>query len=202
MNVISKHLDQSMHSHIGGIYLVFFHCAFLMCPQMACLRGYIVALIAFIWLFSAVRFQMSPQISCVSGCIITSVAFDFSKLCVFRCILKWPASEDAKSHWLRLLGLCPLCIFICVLNLSAREYVKSHWLHLFDFSPLCVFKCLYDKMNSYIDCICLTFLHCAFSNESSTCLYEKMHSYTACICLAFLHCAFSDVSSTCLPEKM
>ena len=75
MNVISKHLDQSMHSHIGCIYLAFFHCAFLMCPQMACLRGYIVALIAFIWLFSAVRFQMGPQMACLRGCIVTLVAF-------------------------------------------------------------------------------------------------------------------------------
>ena len=30
----------------------------------------------------------------------------------------------------------------------------------------------------------------AFSNESSNCLQERMHSYIDCICLAFLHCAF------------
>ena len=48
----------------------------------------IVTLIAFCLLFSTVRFQMSPQIACVSGCIITLVAFDFAPLCVFRRILK------------------------------------------------------------------------------------------------------------------
>ena len=57
-------------------------------------------------------------------------------------------------------------------------------------------------MQSHIGCICLTFLHCAFSNVSSKCLPEWMHSHTGCIYLAFLHCAFSNGSSNRLPEKM
>ena len=54
----------------------------------------------------------------------------------------------------------------------------------------------------HIGCICLTFLHCAFSKFSSNCLTEKIHSHIGCIRLAFLHCAFSNVSSNCLPGKM
>ena len=33
------------------------------------------ALIAFAWLFSTVGFQMCPQIACLIGCIVTLVAF-------------------------------------------------------------------------------------------------------------------------------
>ena len=65
----------------------------------------------------------------------------------------------------------------------------------------------------HLGCICLIFLHCAFSNVSSKCLdqrmhshcgflnvsskrlHKKMHNHTCCICLAFLHCGFSNVSS-------
>ena len=77
----------------------------------------------------------------------------------------------------------------------------------------------------HIGCICLTFLHCAFSKFSSNCLTEKIHSHIDCICLTFLrcafemspekmqsdighiystflHCAFSNVSSNCLSEMM
>ena len=40
-------------------------------------------------------------------------------------------------------------------------------------------------------CICLTFLHCAFSNVSLNPLPQRMHSRIGCICFAFLHCVFS-----------
>ena len=70
-----------------------------MCPQIACLRRGIVALITFVWLFSTVCFQMCSQIACPRRGKVTLVAFFyFSPLCIF----KWPAREDAKSHWLHL----------------------------------------------------------------------------------------------------
>ena len=34
------------------------------------------------------------------------------------------------------------CVFMCVLKLPARDDAQSHWLHLFDFSPVCVFMCV------------------------------------------------------------
>ena len=61
---------------------------------------------------------------------------------------------------------------------------------------------LFEKMLSHDGRICLTFLHCVFSNESSNYLYGKMHSHTGCICLTFLHCVFSNESSNRLFEKM
>ena len=50
-----------------------------------------------------------------------------------------------------------------------------------------------ENRHSHIGCICVTFLHCAFSNVSSNCLLEKMPCRTGCICLIFLHDAFSNV---------
>ena len=60
----------------------------------------------------------------------------------------------------------------------------------------------HNKIQSHIGCICLTFLHCAFSNCSSNRLPERKQSHTGCICLTFRHCAFSDVSSNGLCERM
>ena len=52
------------------------------------------------------------------------------------------------------------------------------------------------KMQSHIGCICLTFIHCAFSNVALNCLAEKRHIRIGCISLTFLHCASSnDVSN-------
>ena len=87
-----------MHRCIGGICMTFLHCVFSnasssnlphwlhlcgffsivclqMSPQMGCLRGFKVTLVAFVWLCSTVCFQMFPQIACLRGCIVTLVAF-------------------------------------------------------------------------------------------------------------------------------
>ena len=40
-------------------------------------------------------------------------------------------------------------------------------------------------MHNHTDCICLTFLHCAFSNVSSKRLHEMMKNHTGCIWLTF-----------------
>ena len=54
-----------------------------MCPQSACMRWCIVALVAFVWFFSAVVFQMCPQMVRPRWCIVTLVAFVwlFSTVC-------------------------------------------------------------------------------------------------------------------------
>ena len=54
----------------------------------------------------------------------------------------------------------------------------------------------------HTSCICLTLLHCVFSNESSNRLFGKMPSHTGCICLTYLHFVFSNESSNRLPVKM
>ena len=81
---------------------------------------------------------------------------------------------------------------------------------------LSVFSCAFKlPAKSHIGCICLTFLHCAFSNVSSksldlkrqshivssNCLPEQMQSHIGCICLTFLYCSLSNVSSKSLDLK-
>ena len=50
-------------------------------------------------------------------------------------------------------------------------------------------------------CICLTFLHCVISYETSKNLDQSSQTHTGCICLTFPRCVFSNVTSNCLPEK-
>ena len=71
----------------------------------------------FLDFFSTVHFWMCPQRACFRRCIVTLVAFAFT-VCVFKCVLKLPGWEDAKSQRL----------------------------HLFDFSPLCIFKCIFKAL--------------------------------------------------------
>ena len=56
-------------------------------------------------------------------------------------------------------------------------------------------------MHSHIGCICLTFLHCVFSNVFSKRLHERIHNHIGCIFLTFLHSVLSNVSSNHLPER-
>ena len=44
--------------------------------------------------------------------------------------------------------------------------------------------------------ICLTFIHCVFSNVSSSGLSEWMPNHTGCTCLLFLRCKYSLRLST------
>ena len=43
---------------------------FQMGPQMACMSGCIITLVASVWLFSTLHFQMCPQIACLNRCKI------------------------------------------------------------------------------------------------------------------------------------
>ena len=87
--------------------------------------------------FSTVYFQMCPQSVWSRGCKVTLVhLFGFSPLCVFKCVLKLPAWEDAKSHWLHLNDFSLVCVFKCVLKALASEHAKSHWLHFFELTRL------------------------------------------------------------------
>ena len=104
--------------------------------------------------------------------------FDFSLVCVNKCLLKSPAWDYAKSHRLHLFDFSPLCVSNvywtsfdqhrqshtgCIhltflqcefSNVSSNGRpaawgdTKSHWLHLFGFSPLCVSKCLLKELGS------------------------------------------------------
>ena len=127
-------------------FFYFFHCVFSYVP-LSCRPLRMQSYIGAIYLtFPTVCFQLSHRIACFRGCILHShtdcICLDFLPLCVFIRVLKWPAREDAYSHWLHLFSFSTLCIFKCLIRWLACGDAKSHWLHLFNFSPLCVFKCL------------------------------------------------------------
>ena len=94
--------------------------SFQMWPQCTWIRACIVTLVAFVRLFSTVLFQMACSRRGLGdiGCICS---FDFSRLCVFKCVLKLLAWDDAKSHWLHLFDFSPLCVFRCALKLPREE---------------------------------------------------------------------------------
>ena len=176
------------------IVLVYFQ----MPPQISCLWGFKV-----IWLhlfdlvtlsvvsfrfftFASFKpkstkvFHMTPNNACMGRCI---VAFVWLLLC---CALMCPRSPykrmqscicltfPCKVFW----NIPPDCLRNWMQNHITDE-VKSHWLHFFGISPLYVFICLLKlracedaKSNGYI---CLTFLHCMYSNVSSNGLPQRIH---------------------------
>ena len=125
---------------------------------------------------------------------------DLSSLWVFKCRLKWPARDDAKSQLLHLFHFSPLRVFKCFLKFSSWEHAKLHWLHLFELSALCVFKCdlnwpAWDDAKSHWLHLSDFFL-CAFSNASPKRLYVMMQSHIGYICSNFSPlCPFK-----CLPK--
>ena len=75
--VHSKIYFYTLYTHaflLCGVWL-FSTVRFQMSPQIYCLRGGIVTLVAFVWPFSTVRFQMTPQSACLRRGIVTLVAF-------------------------------------------------------------------------------------------------------------------------------
>ena len=111
--------------------------------------------------------------------------YNRSLLCIFKCIIKWPAWEEACT-----LGRCLKC---------------KRWKNVLTLAYFVVFRHYAIvpnvHMSQCLGFICWTFLHCVFSNVSSNVVPEKRHSHIVCIGLTFLHCEFSYVSSNCLPEK-
>ena len=134
---------------------------FQMPPQIACLCGCKVTLIAFIWLFSNVCFQMSPQITCPRrckeetynriGCI--SLAFPhcaFSSasssflfdtvhtcngcicLCVYKCALKFLGSE-MQDHIVRICENGTLFPTVCIQMFTWMVCMQDCILTLFAF---------------------------------------------------------------------
>ena len=129
------------------------------------------------------------------------------------CGIKLQANDHMKKHSPIAVALLPKGTWVTRRSISNNQDRFSLWVavvpgwdvgkNLFDFSPLCVFLCcLPGRMQIHTGCICLTFLHCAFSNVFSNWLPERMQNHTDCICLTFLHHVFSNESSDCLPDRM
>ena len=145
---------------------------------MASLRGCIVALVAFVVLFSSVCFQMLPQIAWMRRCIFTLVAFGWRFSTVFfKCVLKLPGQKEIKSQWLAMPELKSFFVLMSSLRRCIVTLVEFGWQFSTVFSNVSS-NHLAEQMQSHIGCICLTCLYCVFSNVASNCLHEKMLDFS------------------------
>ena len=139
--------------------------------------------------------RMSHSDANYIGCICLT----FSIVC-FKCLLKWPASEYAYSHWLYDYLISLDCVFSNVSsNCVGHGMQKNIGCNSNAVCSIDVFsKCLLWRMDYHTNCTCGLF-STVLLNVSSTCMSGRMQSHTECISLTFLHCAFSNVFSNCLP---
>ena len=169
-----------------------------MSPQMACLRGSIITLVAFVWLISTVCFQMSPQIACLRRCIVTLVAFVwlFSNVC-FR--------NEPSNCIFEKMPVTPVAIIVFVSTLC----IVTPWLLLFF-----LFSTVYFQMTPQITCLtrCIValvaffffFFYCCFQLSPQfaclrICLVTAIpiakQSHWQHLFDAFFICVFSNESS-------
>ena len=100
-------------SHIGCIWLTFLHCAFSY-VHSNCLPERMHSTFGYVWL-----------------------TFPHSA----KCLLKWSALKEAKSHWLLMFDFSPLCIFMCSIKWPLWENAcnakKDMWRYLADIGKKC-----------------------------------------------------------------
>ena len=82
-------------------------------------REYGIALVAFVWFFSAVCFQMPPQIACLIRCVINLVAF-VSCPVIIKGILPWRISITASIRLTRQGKIVPIDHFFLQLIVELR----------------------------------------------------------------------------------
>ena len=97
---------------------------FQMCFQIACLWRRIITLVAFVWLFSTVSFQMCPQSAGIWGCIVTLVAFVrlFSTVCFQMC----PQMACLRGFIVAPVAFVWLFSTVCFLMLCFNIGLKIH----------------------------------------------------------------------------
>ena len=90
--------------------------------EMACTIRCIIALVAFIWLFSTVCFQMSFQVACTKRCIFTLAAFAWHQDTF------WPFQKD----------ICT-CVFFTQVTIL-KSLLHYHYFHLAVLCPKVALK--------------------------------------------------------------
>ena len=112
-----------------------------MSPQHVFTRRCIVALLAFVWVFSTVLFQMYPQLVCPRRCKVTLVTFVWLFSTVrFWCVLKLP--PKMQSHTALFWFISAMCFKMSLQIAYLRRYI------------LCILWVFYLAPK------CLAFLHC------------------------------------------
>ena len=112
---------------------------------MACPRGCITTLVAFVWLFSTVLFHMCPQTVCTRACIFALVAFVWLFTTVF-CVFSNVSSKRLHRRMHNHTG----CICLTFLHCGFSNVSSNR---------------LSDMMQNHTGCICLSFLYYVISND-------------------------------------
>ena len=102
-NIASKHMHGRMQSHTGNICMTFLHCVFSNVFSNRLHEKWHSHIGCIFLLYSTVSFQMWPQCTWIRAGKIQApeeakshwLHFYFSLLCVFKCVFKWPAWEEA-----------------------------------------------------------------------------------------------------------
>ena len=131
-----------------------------MCPQIACLKGCKITLVAFVGLFSTMGFLMSPQRTWIR---VTLVAFFWLFSTVFSNDSSNCLPERMQSHTVCICWTIPEHLEP-FLNLSCGlSHVSSNWMH--------------HSMYSHTGCIYFAFLCCGLPNVSSDGLPVRKQSH-------------------------
>ena len=111
LNVTPNLLPQKRHSHIGYICLTFplwFIKCFLKWPVWEDAKSHWLHLFSFFLL--CVFTCWLKELGSAQAQALVAFVWLFA-LCVFKCLLKWPVWEDAKSQWLHWCDLMTLSVF-------------------------------------------------------------------------------------------
>ena len=107
--------------------LIFSTVYYQMSFQIACPKGCIVTLVAFVWLFTTVYFQMSPQIACLRGSKLALIALVwFFSIMFFSNV--WPKHFPKKlqSHIGYICKPLVHCVFSSVSSNCLPRWIQSH----------------------------------------------------------------------------
>ena len=165
-------LPEKRHNHTGCICLVFLQCVFSNVSSNPMLRGCIVTSIAFVWLFPMCIFK------CFKWAWITHRQIHTGCICLtfLHCVFSNASSKNLDQHRQINTGYICLTYLHCTFSIMSSNCLPENrhihiWMHSFGFFQRVFLNgCsqhLHKKMRCRNDCICFTFLHCAFSNVSS-----------------------------------
>ena len=125
-----------------------------MFPQIACLRWYIVTLVAFVRLLSIVCFHMCPQSTCIRRCKVTLVAFVwlFCTVCFqmcpqIACLRGWIVTLVAEVWLFSIVFFFQMIPQIACMR--RRIVTLDGWMDLFDLKTLSVFFSGFLNLHSY-----------------------------------------------------
>ena len=153
------------------------------------------------WNENALRLRSEISREILESLIVSAESSEFSPPCIFKCVLKLFAQNDANYIGCICLTFSIVC-FKCLLKWPASEYAYSHWLHDCLISLDCVFSnvssnCVGHGMQKNIGCnsnaVCSI-------DVFSKCLLWRMDYHTNCTCGLF-STVLLNVSSTCMSGK-